>query len=160
MGRFGGRKFIATGVKQWSFDTWKESVASCREFFVLQHGWLAFKFHSEMDASTILAGSWRWDGAGMLLKRWTPLFDLHIERYDIMSIWVKLPNLPFEYWSLDFFKLVGNTLGTFVEADLSFLETSVCCLVKVLVLIDMRKGLAKDIVIKKGEYVCSNLCFT
>ena len=89
----------------------------------------------------------------MLLKWWTPVFDSHIERYDIMPIWVKLPNLPFEYWSLDFFKLVGNTLGTFVEAGLSFLESGVCCLGKVLVLIDLHKGLAEDIVIKKGECV-------
>ena len=36
-----------------------------------------------------------------------------MERYDSMPIWVKLPNVPFEYWSLDFFKLIGNTLGTF-----------------------------------------------
>ena len=89
---------------------------------------------------------------GFLLKRWTPLFDPRIERYDSMPIWVKLPNLPFEYWSLDFFKLIGNTLGTFLEVDLSFLESGVCCLGKVLVLIDLRNGLAADIVIKQGEF--------
>ena len=72
-----------------------------------------------------------------------------------MPIWVKLPNLPFEFWSLEFFKLIGNTLGTFLEADLSFLASGVCCLGKVLVLIDIWNGLAFDIVIKHGESVFS-----
>ena len=72
-----------------------------------------------------------------------------------MPIWVKLTNLPFEFWSMEFFKLIGNTLGTFLEANLSFLALGVCCLRKVLVLIDIRKGLAFDIVIKRGESIFS-----
>ena len=76
-----------------------------------------------------------------------PLFDPRIERYDTIPIWVKLPNLPFEFWSVDFFKILGNTIGTFLEADVSFLETGICCLGKILVLLDIRNGLAEDIVI-------------
>ena len=72
-----------------------------------------------------------------------------------MLVWVKLPNLPSEFWSLEFFKLIGNTLGTFLEADLSFLESGVCCLGRVLVLLDLRNGLAYDIDINHGEYVFS-----
>ena len=41
-------------------------------------------------------------------------------------------------------------LGIFLEADLSFLESGVCCLGKVLVLLDLRNGLAADMLIKKG----------
>ena len=75
-----------------------------------------------------------------------------MERYDLLPIWVKLLNLRFEFWSAEFFKLIGNTLGTFLEADLSFLDTGVCCLGKVLVLLDLRNGLAEDILIKKGGH--------
>ena len=70
-----------------------------------------------------------------------------------MPIWVKLPNLPFEFWSVDFFRMIGNALGTFLEADLSFLDSGVCCLGKVLVILGVRNGLAEDIVIKKGQLV-------
>ena len=76
------------------------------------------------------------------------MFDPRIERYDSMPVCVKLPNLPFELWSLDFFKLIGNTLGLFLEVDLSFLEPGVCFLGRVLVLLDLRKGLASEIGIK------------
>ena len=82
-----------------------------------------------------------------------PLFDPRIKRYDSMSIWVQMPNLLFKFWSVVFFRLIGNALGTFLEADLSFLDSGVCCLGKVLVLLDVRNGLAEDIVIKKGELV-------
>ena len=85
------------------------------------------------------------------MKRWTPLFDLCTERYDTLPIWVKMSNLPFEFWSLDFFKLVGNSLGTFLEANLSFLHSSVCCLGKILVLLDISKGLVADLMISKGN---------
>ena len=114
-------------------------------------GWIAFKFHSEDDAALVLTGVWRWDNSGLLLKIWTPLFDPRFERYDLLPIWVKLPNIPFKFWFVDFFKLVGNTLGTYLEAGLSFLELDTCCLGKVLVLIDLRNGLATDILINRGE---------
>ena len=79
-----------------------------------------------------------------------PLFDPRLKRYDQVPIWVKLPNLPFEFWYVDFFKLVGNTLGTHLETDLSFLKSGVCCLGRVLVLIDFQNGLPVDLVIKRG----------
>ena len=68
-----------------------------------------------------------------------------------MPIWVKLPNLPFEYWSEDFLKLVGNTLGSHPKIDLSFLKSGVCCLGRVLVLLDFRNGLAAKLMIKGGN---------
>ena len=42
-------------------------------------------------------------------------------------------------------------MGTFLEADLSFLHTGVCCLGKILVLIDVSKGLVADLMISKGN---------
>ena len=103
------------------------------------------------DAALVLARIWKWENAGLVIKIWTPLFDPCIERYDQIPIWVKLPNLPFKYWSTDFFKLVGNTLGSHLETHFSFLKMGVCFLGRVLVLIDFRKGLSTDLIIKKGS---------
>ena len=49
--------------------------------------------------------------------------------------------------------MLGNSLGTFLEANVSFLKTGICCLGKILVLLDMHNGLAEDIVIQKGDFV-------
>ena len=40
-----------------------------------------------------------------------------------------------------------------MEADLSFSESRVCCLGRVLVLLDLRNGLASDIDIKHGDTI-------
>ena len=130
--RFSGRKFNSVGVKTWVAATWLDHIKLCPDVFFLPPGWIAFKF------AVILAGVWRWEHVGLLLKRWTPLFNPKTERYDLLPIWVKLPNLPFELWSVDFFRLVGNTLGVHLQTDLSFLKTGVCCMGKVLVLLDLR----------------------
>ena len=53
--------------------------------------------------------------------------------------------------------MLGNTLLTVLEADVSFLETGICCLGRILVLLDMRNGLAEYIVIKKGDFFFSAL---
>lgn len=54
-----------------------------------------------------------------------------------------------------FFKLIGNNLGTFLEVDMSFLDSGVCCLGKVLVLLDLCLGLVANILIKRED---SELC--
>ena len=74
VGCFGGRRVCSEGVKNWVSVSWKDVVSS-PDIFVLPQGWLAFKFQSEEDAARILAGVWKWDSSGLLLKRWTPLFD-------------------------------------------------------------------------------------
>ena len=43
-------------------------------------------------------------------------------------------------------------MGTHLETDLSFLKSNVCCLGRVLVLLDFRNGLAADLMIKRGNY--------
>ena len=152
VGRFGGRKISADGVKIWVVGVWNDHISICLDVFILPRGWIDFKFHSKADAAIILTGFWRWQNSALLLKRWSSLFDPRVERYDLIPIWVKLPNLPFEFWSAEFFNLIGNTLGTFLEADLSFLDSGICCLGKVLVLLDLKNGLAEDILIKKGDF--------
>ena len=114
VGQFGGRKYNSDGVKNWAFVTWKDHVSLFPDVFLLPRGWIAFKIFFEANAALVLTGVWRWDNSGLLLKIWTPLFDPRFERYDLIPIWVKLPNIPFESWSVDFFKLVGNTLGTYL----------------------------------------------
>ena len=42
-------------------------------------------------------------------------------------------------------------LGTHLETNLSFLKSRVCCLGRVLVLLDFRNGLPADLVIERGS---------
>ena len=99
VGRFSGRNTSAVGVNKWVSGIWKDSLTQLLEVFLLPRGWLAFNFFFVADASAALAGSWRWDSDGLSFKCWSPLFNPQTKRYDIISIWIKIPNIPFEFWS-------------------------------------------------------------
>ena len=122
VGRFGGRKISSEGINSWVSNSWQHAVSLYPKIFILPRGCLAFKFQNTKYLDAIMKGVWKWDNLGLFLKRWMPLFDPRIERYDSIPIWVKLPNFPFEFWSVDFFRMIGNALGTFLEANSVFLR--------------------------------------
>ena len=75
VGRFEGRKFNFDSLKGWDALVWKYLIKETPAVFILPRGWIAFKFINEEDATLVLVGTWRWENAGLLIKRWTPLFD-------------------------------------------------------------------------------------
>lgn len=89
----------------------------------------------------------------MLLKPWHPLFDASRERVDVIPIWVRMPTLPLHFWDLQHFKWIGDILGTFLEADLTFLETLEQKVARILVNINIREGLAEQINLDWGPEI-------
>ncbi|GLJ50145.1 hypothetical protein SUGI_1066990 [Cryptomeria japonica] len=64
---------------------------------------------------------WRWEDKYMLLlKPWYQAFNLVTESFDMIPIWLRLPNLPLQFWFESFFEAIGNFLDTriLVEMDL------------------------------------------
>ena len=93
VGCFGSRKYNSDSLNVWAALVWKNVISRPPVIFLLPREWIAFKFFSMEDAALVLAGIWKWENAGLLIKIWMPLFDPRIERYDQIPIWVKLPNL-------------------------------------------------------------------
>jgi hypothetical protein len=56
-----------------------------------------------------------------------------------------LSALPLQFWSLDYFKAIGNFLGDFLEADLSFEKTKQRKIARILVNLNVREGLGEEI---------------
>eukprot|EP01018_Ginkgo_biloba_P010531 Gb_16175 [translate_table: standard] len=96
-------------------------------------GWLAFVFRTASNALKVLKGSWSWHSSNLLLKSWSSFFYARKERLDLVLVWVKLPKLPIDFWTLEVFKEIGNALGSFVEADMSFQDTSAMRVARILV---------------------------
>jgi hypothetical protein len=65
---------------------------------------------------------WSINNSPLLLKPWSSLFDESIERLDKILVWVRLPTLPFHLWTFEHFKSIGNFLGDFLDADMTFEE--------------------------------------
>eukprot|EP01018_Ginkgo_biloba_P000430 Gb_04206 [translate_table: standard] len=78
--------------------------------------------------------------------------DVKKLQLDYTPVWVKVPGLPIDFWSLEVFKKIGNELAMFLEADMSFLDTGQMTPEKVLVGIDLRDGLAPKMMLQKGYF--------
>ena len=107
----------------------------------LARGWYAFNFHLEDHLLWVLQHNWSFEQALVLLKRWHLHFDASIERVDLVPTWVRLPRLPLPFWYEEHFVHIGNLLGTFLEAYYSFKATKLKRVARIMVNINIRKGL-------------------
>ena len=67
-----------------------------------------------------------------------------------MPIWVRLPDLPRQYWFKENFTCIGNILRSFLEADMSFKVTKLRRVARILVNINVREGLYEEIHLSWG----------
>ena len=93
----------------------------------------------------VLAQNWTIEQCPVLLKSWTPTFDASCKRVDEVSIWVRLLSFPWQYWSEEHFICIGNILGTYLEAYLSYKVTKLRRVARILVNINVWEGLYEEI---------------
>ena len=155
VGRALGQNFSRRTVAEWAEENWKPVVGYAPMVVMLNRGWFAFKFKKEEELRRILNKHWHLNHAPVLLKTWHTMFDASRERVDVSPIWVRLPALPLHYWEPHHFKQIGDILGTFLEADLSYLETLEQKVARILVSINLREGLTERINLIRGPEVIS-----
>ena len=124
---------------------------------MLNRGWFAINLAKEEDLRWIQNKRSHIDHSHVLLKPWHPLFDASKERVDIIPIWVRMPALPLHFWDLYHFKWIGDILGTFLEVDLSYLETNEKKVARILVNINLREGLDEYINMDWGQVIIPQL---
>jgi hypothetical protein len=98
---------------------------------------------------------WSVDETPTLFKHWTPTFDAKREWIDEEPIWFRLPGLLMQFWNSYQFVAINNLLGTYLEADMYFEDTGYMTMACILVMINLRKGLLKEITIDSvaGNFV-------
>ena len=107
-------------MKKWTRKNWTGLQGEGLVINSLANGWFIFLFRCREDADQICSRVWTYGKTSFQLKQWTTLFDAKIEQLDTILIWVYLPGLPLELWNLAYLSEIGNELGIFIEADLSF----------------------------------------
>jgi len=152
-----GRRFVIKTVIDWVVSSWQPHLGYAPEVVFLKGGWFAFNFKSEDHSKWVLTRNWALCSAPLLLKPWHPLFDAGCERVDSVPLWVRLPGLPLQYWKEYHLREIGNLLGTFLEADLSFLETQQRQFARILVNVNIRDGLAEDMQLVWGPFVFNQI---
>jgi hypothetical protein len=58
-----------------------------------------------------MKGMWFLDNSMLSLKPWLPLFDPKDEFSGSTPVWVKLPNIPMDFWSEPVVRAIGDVLG-------------------------------------------------
>lgn len=142
VGRVRGRKYSADYITDWAQSAWKESPGLPVEITILVRGWFSITFDRKVQVDWVLERNWFFGKRPILFKRWTPLFDAQKEKMGESPVWVKLPGLPLQFWTDSVFVSIGNTLGTFLEADKSYIQTKDRSVARILVSLNPREGLA------------------
>lgn len=132
-------------LRKWAITNYGSKVSSLLEATKLMKGWFVFLMSSKDEADMMLTDMWEMVGVPIVLHKWSPIFDVAWEKAEKDPIWVKFLGLPIHPWTPFFLKLLGNHLGEYVDADLSFKITIDMAMVCVLVLLYLREGLAPEI---------------
>ena len=91
----------------------------------------------------VLNTPWYIESSPVVLKKWSPLFDVSHEKVDKLPLCVHLPGLPVELWTKEGFLRLGNTIWSFLDVDMSFLTTSKISMAKFLFISMLGRGLQR-----------------
>ncbi|KAF3783184.1 hypothetical protein EJ110_NYTH32751 [Nymphaea thermarum] len=105
--------FIFTSLK----TLWPE-IADLR-FTSVGKGLFLLCTSSEADLHLILSpGRWYVGGRLLIANQWHPGMPMRIESSNKVRIWIRLPDLPVEWWNPRIFTDIAELIGgSFVEAD-------------------------------------------
>lgn len=87
-----------------------------KDFFLIKFKFLE-NFHKALHG-----GPWFLGKYFLTVRRWEPNFRASVASLPSTAIWVRLPELPYEYYDLCLLKKVGNTIGTLLKIDTTTLE--------------------------------------
>lgn len=89
----------------------------------------------------------------MLLKRWSPLFDLEKEKFGAGPICVRQPGLPLQIWSEEIFRCIGDDISVYLDHDSSYIDTRCLAITRILVHLDTREGLVESYRLQLGDII-------
>jgi hypothetical protein len=84
---------------------------------------------------------WLCGNDNLMIKRWTHLFNPEKEFSRFQHLWVLMSGCPLAFWNLEAFKAMGDALGKFLHVDLTQMSGQDRRIGKILVEIDLQKGL-------------------
>ncbi|GLJ23609.1 hypothetical protein SUGI_0447100 [Cryptomeria japonica] len=153
IGRFIGKWPSLGQLYKWISVNWEPLLEDYVQIYPHARGFFVVVFQSVADKNKVLGGGqWHWEDKHMLmLKSWHPTFNPESESFDQNPLWIRLPNLPMQYWFDSFFEAVENSLGTFLMADDDSLNLLHTTFARLLVVVDVSMGLPSEISIASSK---------
>lgn len=157
-----GRKIPITVLSRKLREMWKPKGAMYvmdlpRQFFMVRFG-------EEEKYLTALAGvPWRAFGSYLMVQAWTPKFDPTRDAIVTTPVWIRLSNLPVNFYHKSILMGIAKGLGKPIRVDDTTLNLERARFARVCVEVDLRKPLKGSVLINKERYYVSyeglsNIC--
>nr|KAJ0220884.1 hypothetical protein LSAT_V11C200101250 [Lactuca sativa] len=115
-GFFVGKKLAFPTVNHFSFKMWK--IYGLKDIMVNDEGFFFFKFDSKEGMMNVLEGGpWLINNVPMFVQRWRPGLVLSKPQINSVPVWVKVFNVPLEYWNSKGVTLIANEIGKPIAMD-------------------------------------------
>lgn len=145
MGRVRGRHYSVERLQKWTMEVWGHHFSEPPRVQTFVRGWFSLRFKCVAHTNWVLSTIWHIDQAPVLLRRWTPLFNLELERVEARPIWVRLLGLPCHFWIEQIFRQIGDAMGSYLIHYDSFITTRRMAYARILVHMDLSDGFPKYI---------------
>lgn len=100
------------------------------------------KFQNIDDRNEILySGPPMFNHRSMIIQAWTPEFNFHDEMLRVIPLWVRMPNLPLSYWSINSLSHIGSVIGVPLYADECTTHQKRISFARMLIEVDVTKTL-------------------
>lgn len=104
-------------MRKWLEDQWKPLIGYTPIISRLMKEWYCFHFLKASDLEAVFKSPWVCGRRFLALFRWYIGLDPLKNTPTNNLIWVKLPNLPLEMWSMESLTEIGNSIDKFVYVD-------------------------------------------
>nr|XP_023918488.1 uncharacterized protein LOC112030039 [Quercus suber]POF02866.1 uncharacterized protein CFP56_10923 [Quercus suber] len=131
----------------------------------LGNGFVLTRLSLKEDFENVLKkGPWFIGGHFLSLRLWEPDFRPSSANISSVAVWVRLNELPIEYYNAEALKHIGNAIGNMLRVDTFIASESRGRFARLCIQIDVEKPLVTAILIGKHEQSVAykgiqNLCF-
>ncbi|XP_019414619.1 PREDICTED: uncharacterized protein LOC109326388 [Lupinus angustifolius] len=119
----------------------------------LGKGFYDFAFSSMEDMRNVCAvGSWSLKPGFLRLFLWSPDFNLNLQKLSHTQCWIKIHNLPQEYWSPRILFSIAGGIGTPISLDEATHTRSFGHFARVLVELNLKTNLPEQILVEREGF--------
>ncbi|KAL4377614.1 hypothetical protein GQ457_02G023990 [Hibiscus cannabinus] len=114
----------------------------------LDNDYYLVRFAIEEDFQKVLSeGPWVIYGSYLTVQPWSREFSTSEAHPSHIRVWVRLPKLPYRYYTKSMFRHIANAIGKVVRVDYNTSEGKRGRFARLAILVDLRKPLVSGIVI-------------
>ncbi|KAL4272707.1 hypothetical protein GQ457_13G011180 [Hibiscus cannabinus] len=114
----------------------------------LDNEYFLVRFAVEEDFAHVLTGgSWVVYGSYLTVQPWSRNFSTNVDHPEKIMVWVRLPKLPYRYYTKSLFRYIANAIGKVIRIDYNIEDGRRGRFTRLVVIVDLNKPLVSGIVI-------------